>query len=508
MSDSRLRALQRAAALGDEEAQAALARASGRRSEEEVSFPPWRELLTRGDPAAPVPLSDGALRALEAELAPLGPERVGSALDFVRDGGPAGILDELAADEEATGALGLGHFASWSAEAPPRPALATLAGPALLRYGVLALAALSPGEVRGSGYLPDWLSLILVEGTSARVQGLGTSRLAYSELELSVVGDALEAAGLERDLPLRLLLRLTPSPRPCPRERGVEALRGVGLALGRTRLELTQAALRRPGESLRAHVLDLLERLDVPLEGLWDDIFACAADRSPAQQRAAWRLIRARWSEAEEQAEVWLDSAESERRALALELLGELGDPRDTTLQARLRAGLQDRAKSVRSAAGPAEQRLAQRQTELPRGQPSERLPPPAPEARLLLREAWAHLGEESFANAWRRVSVDYPWLRPHRLGDPVPAGADPVELLRPFAQAPGVELGHVLRAACLSDKRWLRLRNGQRTLVRSAEPLARIHLEAQGAPLRLDALAAACAWVGTSARLIGSLAL
>lgn len=509
MSDFRLRALRRAAALGDEEAQAALARASGRRSEEEVAFAPWRE-LQGGDPAAPVSLSDGALRALEAELAPLGVERVGRALDFVRDGGPAGILDELAGDGEAAGALGLGHFAGHGGlEAPPRPALATLSGPALLRYGLLALAALAPVQVRGSGYLPDWLSLILVEGTSARVVGSGTSRLAHSELELSVVGDALEAAGQERDLPLRLLLRLTPSPRPCPRERGVEALRGVGLALGRGRLELTQAALRRPSESLRAHVLDLLERLDVPLESLWDEVFGCAADRSPALQRAAWRLIRARWSEAEEQAEAWLGSAEGERRALALELLGELGDPRDADLRERLRAGLQDRSPAARAAAGPAELRLAERAAELPRGLSSARLPVPTREAYAALRSvAWGHLGDAPLADAWRRLSAGYPWQRPRRLTRALPPEVDPVELLRPFAEAPGVELAHVLRAACLADPRWLRLRNGQRALVRAAEPLARIHCAARGVPLRLDRLAEACSWAGISARLIGCLAL
>ncbi|HBP19491.1 MAG TPA: hypothetical protein DEA08_17090, partial [Planctomycetes bacterium] len=330
MGDERLRRLERAAALGDGEAQAALARLQGRLADAGVKFPPWVELMGRIDPTVPVELPSAALSALERELAGLGPLRAGPALGFVRDGGEAWILDQLVEEPQAAEQLGLklGDYPGHLRERDLRASTPHLPPPALLRLGLVFLAALAP-RAQLSEAAPAWLAVLLWESSSAQ-PSVWSSQRARTALSFAQLEATCEFAACA-DQPARLLRAWWRSNHRLGQVLG--GMDDVGQRLAEDYEELLRAALLEGHADERAARVALLERLNLPLAGLWPELAACGVARAARLRQAAQPLLRRDWEAARPEVERFLSSRTAAERAHAVELLSSECSPDDPRLE-------------------------------------------------------------------------------------------------------------------------------------------------------------------------------
>ena len=498
MGDERLRRLERAAALGDGEAQAALARLQGRLADAGVEFGPWVELVGRSDPTAPVELSSVALVALERELAGLGPLRAAPALSFVRDGGEAWILDHLVAEPRAAEQLSLklGDYPGHLRDRDLRASTLHLPPPALLRLALLFQAALAP-RAQGSEVAPAWLAVLLWESSSV-VPGVWSSERPRTALRFAQVEATCEFAG--EPLPERLLRAWL-----FDDHRLGEALAGMsdaGARLTADYAELLRLALREGHADARCGRISLLERINAPLEGLWPELAACGVARAARLRQAAQPLLRRDWEAARPEVERFLSSRTAAERAHALELLAAECSPDDPRLERLLQVRLADRAKQVRRAAVAGLERLEARTLEpVFAADPAAPLPPAGLAARAAFAQAFAdaEVPPAELEAAWTRLTQPTPWAA---LPEPPPAlfaalMAD-VRRLLPWLAAEGVRLAHAFRAAYLvryeHAGRWRGL----------AEDYALAQLEARGEEPCLQAAARALHFAGQPPETVG----
>lgn len=522
--DERVRALERAALLGDEDAAAALARERARRSSVgEPRFPAYLELRERQvDLLAPTSLEPGLRRLLAEELAPLG-ELAEEAVRFVTHGDHAGILDSLGPDASAA-------LAQSRSAGAPRPLLESLrAAPALLRLGLL-FAACETAEVStvpeerswpplqarryGEGRAPRWLTLLLREGSvflrEAGVYG-GYPGSGRWEGALSVATLAELLAFAQED-PLALpRLILTPHGSEGPWRFDHRDLAAQISPEGQREFledfpEEVRAHLTRGHANARLRVFEVLRACGGPFAGVWGPIARLAGLRSSyergaiqsflyqeAERPGALREIRAGIEEA-------LREGSAEERANLVPFYAELcGRSARPTLE-RLRA--RDRSPRARERAAAA---LAA--FDDPGGDAVRDLgllPAPSAAAERAFRAAFR--GYPELDPAWEHLIDPEPWGRP-----PPPLLAAELlaetvaERLVEFVTEPSVTLGHVLRALRLVTplEDWeqdFQIRQRLELL----EVSARGWFESRGLTPDLEQLALAWAYLGLDERTLG----
>ena len=521
--DERVRALERAALLGDEEAAGALARERARRSSEgEPKFPPYLELRARQvDLLAPASFAPRLGQLLAEELAPLG-ERAEPALRFVTHGDHAGLLDQL------NGPEGQAWLAA-KALGEARPLLEDLrAAPALLRLGLLFAAAEAPEppplprapwslEVRryGEGRAPRWLTLLLREGsaylTGANVYGYAGAARWEGVLSAATLAELLAFA---REDPLALArVILTPHGGEGPWRFDHRDLSAQIATEGRREFlagypEEIQTLLTSGHANSRLRVFEVLRASGGPYEGLWGEIARLAGVKSAyerggvqaflhqeAERPGALREIRAGLERA-------LREGSAEERANLVPFYAELCGPSAIPALERVRA--RDRSPRARSRAATA---LEAFEYEGGRGAYGDSLPPLAglsPAAERAFRAAFR--GYPELETAWALLADPEPWARP-----PAPLLAAELlaetvgERLVEFVLEPSVTLGHVLRAlrlvSALEDwEQDFQIRQRLELL----EVSARGWFESRGLAPDLEELARAWAYLGLGERTLG----
>jgi hypothetical protein len=500
MADARIRALERAAALGDPEAQSALSRAHSRRDAGLHTFEPWNAVLAAADdPHASVELPPSTHRLLESDLEPLA-GLAAAARAFVVEGDRADVLAELA---EARGPardldLKANHHEGAGAGRDSRPVLESLPPLALLRLGMVYLAAVAPLHVGDQQLspLPSWLALLIRESIDGPCpQTYGGQPLSFSTCNLSLdqVAGAMTRAGDSPDRLVRYVLG-EHSWNSGTREihEAVASLSGFGVALAEEHAERVAGVLDRDHhENRRARLLEALARSDAPLEVWMDSIARCSVHRNHRLRAAAAEIVYVGGVPARQSLLRILDTGYADARLRAVGYLRHL--PLPATRQRFTRMATHDRSPRVRRACAEAIAGWRERDSEVDWTEAVDAAPSSA--LATLAEIEGAPVGK--LADLWEQVSAERAWTsRPH------PTLTQDVSALLPLAERGDLTLTHLLRLACCARRLSLpHTWDG-------VDDLLRASCEARGAPLATSDVARAAAACALDPRSPALLAL